>query len=148
MREYTVERNLSSVRHVTEDLIQDQTWPNIHKFTAERNNLHVKYLKKTFAHKKSKNWHIKSIHSNIRLFQCYLCPKSLSTKSRLSLYINIHSGEKPFFCEICQKTFVDKGSLAIHEKEHTGEKPFHCEICKISFAVKSRLINHKKLHSG
>ncbi|KAJ6640022.1 Zinc finger protein [Pseudolycoriella hygida] len=92
--------------------------------------------------------HINSIHLQYRPFKCELCLRSFADKYTLTTHIRIHSGERPYSCPVCDKTFVQHSAVTKHIRTHTKEKPFQCEICLKSFSDRSSLIPHKKIHNG
>ncbi|PWN48998.1 hypothetical protein IE53DRAFT_363482 [Violaceomyces palustris] len=80
---------------------------------------------KTFAKNRSYNLkaHLRS-HSQLKPYQCSVCPRAFSRKHDLERHARVHSGDKPYVCEICGKGFPRSDALRRHwrvEKE-CGEK--------------------------
>lgn len=67
--------------------------------------------------------------TNIRFFQCTMCPKIFAAREHLIEHVNTHQGLKPVKCRICGKGFSSKGNMMQHEKSHTGGKKFRCSHC-------------------
>ncbi|XP_073994813.1 uncharacterized protein isoform X2 [Rhodnius prolixus] len=92
-------------------------------------------------------YHITSLHSTTRQFQCEFCGKDFARKYSLIVHRRIHTGEKNYVCEYCRKTFRASSYLVNHRRIHTGEKPHNCDICHKPFRVKSDMKRHRNTHN-
>jgi len=76
---------------------------------------------------------------------CCLCPKSFSTKSKLTRHYYHHARQSS--CQKCFKTFPTTHDLKIHDVAvHAKEKNHACGVCGRSFADKRNLVRHEITH--
>uniref|UniRef100_A0A8C8BEK2 C2H2-type domain-containing protein n=1 Tax=Otus sunia TaxID=257818 RepID=A0A8C8BEK2_9STRI len=63
-----------------------------------------------------------------------------------------NSRGKDYNCEVCGKVFTCRSKLKQHQYMHTGEKPFNCRDCGKNFRKKWNLLNklkqHQRIHTG
>ncbi|XP_046399212.1 zinc finger protein 59-like isoform X3 [Ischnura elegans] len=92
------------------------------------------------------NLHNHSIfHSGEKKFACPMCPKHFWMSSDRNIHIrSVHLNIRPYECGICGKRFVVKATLQKHYTTHSDEKPFKCTKCSKYFKVKSTLNRHMK----
>ncbi|GMS84162.1 hypothetical protein PENTCL1PPCAC_6337, partial [Pristionchus entomophagus] len=68
----------------------------------------------------------------------YKCSKALSAHIR-----SVHTNIRPYECEVCGKDFVRRNDLKMHELTHTDEATFHC-ACGSSFRRALYLKKHQR----
>ncbi len=85
------------------------------------------------------------VDSKLKLFPCFLCTETFTTKKSLNKHIELHKTEKGFACPQCdhERYFCTKMSVARHiNTVHKKLKPFLCPTCGQSFARKTHLNSH------
>ena len=112
-----------------------------------KNTFECGVCKKLFTQRSRFTEH-QRIHTGEKPFECAVCGKSFALKSNLTVHQRIHSGENPFECAVCGKSFNQRSILTEHQRIHTGEKPFECTVCKKSFGQRSTLTEHQSIHTG
>ena len=86
--------------------------------------------------------------TNIRFFQCTMCPKIFAAREHLIEHVNTHQGLKPVKCRICGKGFSSKGNMMQHEKSHMGGKKFRCSHCPKTYNLAEIFQEHlEKKHA-
>ena len=58
-----------------------------------------------------------------KTYECDVCLKTFSSRTRLTTRKHIHSGSKPYLCKTCNRTFGDIRNLTMHKHIYTGYKP-------------------------
>ncbi|XP_059173377.1 zinc finger protein 37-like isoform X2 [Physella acuta] len=61
-------------------------------------------------------YHISTIHTNRKFYDCHTCGKNFSFKHNLKTHMRLHSPLKLFCCEVCGQGFNYKASLQSHLK--------------------------------
>ena len=66
--------------------------------------------------------HIRTVHDQVKAFECPHCPHEATTSGALKQHILTHTGEKNFKCDICDKKFTGSSNLnrhirTVHDKE-------------------------------
>ncbi|XP_054644029.1 zinc finger protein 1 homolog isoform X2 [Dunckerocampus dactyliophorus] len=84
----------------------------------------------------------------VKHFNCSVCYKRFSYKSKLIRHMRTHTGDKPFSCLDCCKRFTHKVNMLSHMRTHTGEKPFSCLDCGKRFTHKVNMLSHMRIHTG
>lgn len=122
------------------------------------------------------NYHIATVHLNLRSFSCHFCSKAFSSKGTLLLHEAAHENKRNFVCnelgcgatfnigdklkahvrysheppqyscKFCGKHFKRPNTLREHIRQHTGEKPFRCDICDKTYTMRSGLFSHIHIH--
>ena len=98
-----------------------------------------------YLHKSSVKIHIKTVHCEIKEYECVNCNKKFGQKPSLYLHIrNVHEGERSgkcekrlnenvrFECDVCEKSYKDTSSLRHHYKfshEKRSASKYDCELC-------------------
>ena len=82
---------------------------------------------KTFKNIFSRRIHERSVHLDIKPFQCQICSSRFTQKSDLKKHYYIHSGEKPYLCLTCKKTFSQSSNLYRHIKTRHKIQPIKHE---------------------
>ncbi|XP_055613782.1 zinc finger protein 33A-like, partial [Uranotaenia lowii] len=90
-------------------------------------------------------------HAAERPFQCHICLAQFKTKYVQQNHIKtVHQNIRSYQCEICinpVRQFKSKRTLEDHMRYHTGERPFVCVQCNLSFSSGSVHRNHMyRLH--
>lgn len=105
-----------------------------------------------FVLKKSFIFHKRQMHNSgdwagMRVYQCYICKKLLSSPSEVNKHMRNHvPTEKKIKCDECGKKFLDKYRLKLHKIIHTGVKEFECPFCYKRFVYKSNCDQHVRIH--
>lgn len=86
-------------------------------------------------------------------FECDLCSRKYSSKTRLQEHIITHTGDKRHQCQICGTAYFHTRSLQRHEKRHKAESGendmYTCPVCKKQFVEKYEMVRHRKhKHEG
>ena len=84
----------------------------------------------------------------IKMFECTVCHKKLSTNISLQEHMTVHSGEKPLICPVCGRKFRQKAVLKRHIITHSEDKPYACTVCDKKFSMKVYVKSHMKTHTG
>jgi len=81
----------------------------------------------------------------IKIFQCQICSKILSTKSILERHVSDH--HKTIKCKFCQKLFGTQLRLKDHVRDcHENLREHNCEICSRRFKRRSKLKSDINTH--
>ena len=64
--------------------------------------------------------HNRVIEANhgLKMYECGICKKQLSSNSSLDRHMLVHSGERPFRCHICGTHFTTNGNMHRHIRGH------------------------------
>ncbi|XP_054646135.1 zinc finger and SCAN domain-containing protein 2-like [Dunckerocampus dactyliophorus] len=100
---------------------------------------------KTFTDKTKITAHFR-VHAVEKPFSCSICGQEFLKKCHLKKHDRTHSGQVSFSCSVCGKGLTSKYSLNCHMRTHTGEKPYSCSVCSRSFATQPALMSHKMIH--
>ena len=120
-----------------------------------------------YGDKKSKIFHIATIHSNME--GCQVCKRAFSSSVNFKQHMRSHHGRscecpnildmdekqvlfhnqtvhrKHFGCNICYRTFRKKAHGLVHMAEHKGERGFQCDKCGNDYKRAGDLKSHTKL---
>ena len=120
-----------------------------------------------FGDKKSKIFHVATIHSNMD--GCQVCRRAFSSSENFKQHMRSHHGRsckcpnildmdekqvlfhnqtvhrKHFGCNICYRTFRKKAHGLVHMAEHEGERGFQCDQCGNDYKRAGDLKSHTKL---
>lgn len=80
-------------------------------------------------------------------YKCELCLKTFWHKDSLNYHLKTHIGDKKFNCEYCSMRFLLAHQLRIHRRKHTGERPYQCTNCDSKFKTYGCLQTHDRTHS-
>lgn len=80
-------------------------------------------------------------------YQCEVCTKPFSQKSKLLTHQLSHSGQQPFKCLSCGKAYSSKSKLNAHMRLHTKTNVHQCKVCDKIFSYPSYLEEHIKIHN-
>lgn len=87
-----------------------------------------------------------TVHAAERPFQCHICLSQFKTKYVQQNHIKtVHQNIRSYQCQVCTdpiRQFKSKRTLEDHMRYHTGERPFLCTICNVSFSSGSVHRNH------
>lgn len=89
-------------------------------------------------------FHMKTVHSTIKSFNCEICPKSFKTFYELKMHLATH--DKKHKCHLCKSKFAQKGQLNEHLIVHENPDIYKCKICSRRFVRKPNLTEHMKIH--
>ncbi|XP_065583518.1 gastrula zinc finger protein XlCGF7.1-like [Artemia franciscana] len=91
--------------------------------------------------------HIKSVHDNVKNFECDICEKRFANNGNLNNHRNKHLNIKPYVCTVqeCSKAFVEYSSLFKHRFVHLVGPLLKCNVCDTSYPTKFDLMKHKKV---
>ena len=93
-------------------------------------------------------YEIKTITSDLKYYQCKLCPKVYDTKYHLNRHLISHGGNRPHMCKVCGKTFSQKCDLNRHTNVHNNLRKHTCSVCGKSFKRADYLTKHEKQYCG
>ncbi|XP_065072917.1 zinc finger and BTB domain-containing protein 17-like [Ochlerotatus camptorhynchus] len=86
------------------------------------------------------------LHAGERPFQCHICLAQFKTKYVQQNHIKtVHENIRSYQCQVCTdpiRQFKSKRTLEDHMRYHTGERPFLCTQCNVSFSSGSVHRNH------
>ena len=92
--------------------------------------------------------YFKTIHSEVKKFQCFACDASFSSKDTLTKHTKtVHSDVNKFQCFACNASFSRKDkpeTWHTYKTIHSEVKKFHCSACDASFSWKNSLNIHTK----
>ncbi|XP_054715454.1 zinc finger protein 26-like [Uloborus diversus] len=124
------------------------------QFRAVVKIIRCEYCEKIFGFERDLKKHHDSVHKDIKLFACELCPCGFTRKYDLISHIKIrHLKEKRKHldlnvpCEACGKHFTNKTSLRRHLKIHTDERRYTCDFCKKRFLTFHDRQIHLRVHT-
>ena len=89
------------------------------------------------------NWHKKSVHHIIKIYNCEKCDAMLSSSFSLKRHDNaMHKGVR-YSCDHCNYKATQLGNLKTHIKAvHLKVKNYHCEDCEYRTPLLSTLKRH------
>ena len=91
-------------------------------------------------------YHIACGDSRARL-ECSQCERRFKSTSHLTYHVrSVHTQERPYQCPDCQKSFHQLVKLKRHRLQHTGERPFSCEVCGKTFKTRYHMKEHRVIH--
>ena len=94
--------------------------------------------------------HERTLHGNCQSsFVCGICSQLLSTKRELIQHRSIHAEIKKFQCVFCSDAFTKSSDLRRHKKCHfVGVRAgrFQCGVCDKLFCYKYKRDAHQKVH--
>ena len=114
-------------------------------------NEKCKLCSKAFERSSQLEYHIKSVHENIRDLKCEFCEKSFSSPNVRSHHVQkIHNQQKDHKCQYCDKCFWMPSELKIHVKSiHLNQRDFICNYCNQGFVTNGKLLKHiRQVHQG
>lgn len=88
--------------------------------------------------------HMKSVHSDVKKFNCLLCDRAFARKNYLQLHMAVHTGEKNYECDECGRSYTQRSSLNTHMKSHKYVPK--CLLCKRIFKTNELLEQHLEEH--
>jgi len=110
---------------------------------SEQLNFECDVCQKQFSEKSKLSRH-RSAHFKTKNYQCSICHKLFAQKHHLDRHVTVHTGEKPHQCNVCEKSFSHREYLARHLTIHSDEKPYSCERCGKSFPSNDKCKRHMK----
>ena len=116
-------------------------------------NFKCEICEATFSYDRSKNHHIKTIHSEgktlkSKSFKCEICVDTFSSNCSKNRHIKTFHGKgKTYKCNACNKIFGRKDSLRLHDENNHQERKQKCNFCGKDFARYESLNKHiKNIH--
>ena len=101
---------------------------------------------KTFSKKSNLNTHIRTVHEEIKVFECARCGRRFPALGDMERHVSsVHDKIKPFKCPTCESRFARKDEMQNHcITVHEKIKRFRCEICDKRYSASGDLNRHVK----
>lgn len=116
----------------------------------ELNDLKIKLkhkLENSNAEELQQMYEVKSL-SDLKYYQCKLCPRVYDTKYHLNRHLITHGGNRPHHCGQCGKAFSQKCDLNRHMNVHDNLRKHTCFVCGKSFKRADYLSKHERQYCG
>lgn len=94
--------------------------------------------------------HVRTAHTRQSIYECQHpgCQKKFFDPSSLTIHMKIHSEVRKYQCTICPKVFKTSVVLKKHIKTHQDTKDFECHICSQMLSTNFCLQKHLKRHAS
>jgi len=86
--------------------------------------------------------------TSVKQHTCETCGKEYSKLSKYNDHVLTHSDVKPFDCKLCPKRFYSRSGLHKHVNAcHEQTRTFECNICDKKFHLSETLSRHRIVHT-
>ena len=89
----------------------------------------------------------KDLCSEMKIFRCNECNKSLTSRRGFQQHVQHHTGQYSYFCKICRKGFSSTTHYKLHMRGHEG-RGFSCDFCGKVFKSLQMQKYHESEHTG
>ncbi|CAD7084829.1 unnamed protein product [Hermetia illucens] len=96
---------------------------------------------KRFAHRKTLNEHMRTVHAGNDLYRCDFCPRVFYYRKNLNAHRRVHTN--PIVCEICFSEFHNQHNLNRHMASHVEAPQYNCSSCGRIFYTLASLESHR-----
>lgn len=90
---------------------------------------------RSFRNWNSRKYHVLTVHEHDLIrHECDVCGKKFASKFKMTEHRTMHSNIRKFQCPLCEKTYKNLSMLREHKSTvHATTRPYVCQVCGKSF---------------